>query len=160
MPKESNHAPRNANVTDAGLPDADAAKYTAYEIGYGRPPKATQFKKGQSGNPRGSKKKIEVDDLRTVIEGVLAEPIKVRDGKKTRTVSKLEAMMLAQRLSALKGDQKAVKALFKLAQKTGSFSQARPKGFMVLDPAGDAEEQMILEAYHAAQNNSPSFKTE
>jgi hypothetical protein len=160
MSEESNHAPRNANVTDAGLPHADAAKHAAYEIGYGRPPKATQFKKGQSGNPRGSKRKIEVDDLRTVIEGVLAEPIKLRDGKKTRTVSKLEAMMLAQRMSALKGDRKAVKALFKLAQKTGSFSQAQPKGFMVLDPAGDPEEQMILEAYHAAQNNSSSSKTE
>jgi hypothetical protein len=31
---------------------------------------------------------------------------------------------------------------------------------MVLDPPGDAEEQMILEAYHAAQNNSSSSKTE
>ena len=24
-----------------------------YEVGYGKPPKATRFKKGQSGNPKG-----------------------------------------------------------------------------------------------------------
>ena len=28
-----------------------------YEVGYGRPPKASQFKKGKSGNPRGRPKK-------------------------------------------------------------------------------------------------------
>ena len=27
-----------------------------YEIGYGRPPKSTRFKPGQSGNPKGRKK--------------------------------------------------------------------------------------------------------
>ena len=29
-----------------------------YEVGYGKPPKSGQFKKGVSGNPRGRKKKI------------------------------------------------------------------------------------------------------
>lgn len=32
---------------------ADEADGGAYEVGYGRPPKNTQFKKGQSGNPSG-----------------------------------------------------------------------------------------------------------
>ncbi len=27
----------------------------SYEVGYGKPPKQTQFKKGQSGNPLGKK---------------------------------------------------------------------------------------------------------
>jgi hypothetical protein len=29
----------------------------AYEVGYGKPPVHTRFKKGQSGNPRGSSRK-------------------------------------------------------------------------------------------------------
>ena len=28
-----------------------------YAVGYGKPPKATQFKKGQSGNPKGRAKR-------------------------------------------------------------------------------------------------------
>ena len=49
-----------------------------YEVGYGKPPKRTQFKKGQSGNPKGRPKaakgftanlKQELEDLVTVREG-------------------------------------------------------------------------------------------
>src|ERR1700730_18215022 len=78
-----------------------------YEVGYRKPPKKSQFKKGQSGNPKASKKTEPIDDLRVVIDGVLAELVTIRDGGKTRTVSKLEAMLQAQRLNALKGDPKA-----------------------------------------------------
>lgn len=33
-------------------------KKEVYKVGYKKPPKSGQFKKGQSGNPRGRKKKI------------------------------------------------------------------------------------------------------
>ena len=33
------------------------AKKKDYEVGYGRPPKKSQFRKGQSGNPSGRPKK-------------------------------------------------------------------------------------------------------
>lgn len=39
------------------------ANVPPYEVGYGRPPKATQFKPGQSGNPKGRPRK-DYDDLR------------------------------------------------------------------------------------------------
>ena len=67
-----------------------------YETGYGKPPMATRFKKGQSGNPKGRKKKQSVDDVRVVIEGVLGEPIKIRSAGQLRTVSKLDAMVQTQ----------------------------------------------------------------
>jgi hypothetical protein len=130
---------------------ADVGAKGGYEVGYGKPPKASRFSKGRSGNPRGRKKKSEIADVRTVIEAVLEEPIKLRDGDKSRSATKLEAMLLVQRMKALKGDPKAVKAFFRLAQKTGLFSQAKWKSLMVLHDPGDPEEQMILKAFHATQ---------
>ena len=36
-------------------PPTSAAAQAAYDVGYAKPPKATQWKKGQSGNPAGKK---------------------------------------------------------------------------------------------------------
>jgi hypothetical protein len=124
----------------------------AFEIGYGKPPKATQFKKGQSGNPKGGKKAEPIEDVRIVIENVLAEQTKVRDGGKFRTVSNLEAIMQAQRINALKGNPKAVRTLFKLGQKNGLFSKAKPRGGIVIDPAGTDDEKMIMRAFEAQRD--------
>ena len=53
--------------------------------------------------------------------------------------------------SALSGDPKAARNLFKLAQKTGLFSQAKPINHMNIYPPGTDEERMILKAYQAEQ---------
>ena len=129
---------------------ADAADRN-YEIGYGKPPKATQFKKGQCGNLKGRKKKAEIDDVRIVIDRVLDEPAKLHVGGKVRTVSKLEAMVEALRVSALRGDAKAALKLFKQGQKMGMFSKAKPKRGIVIDQPGTDEEKMILRAFLAEQ---------
>ena len=42
-----------------------------YEIGYGRPPKSRQFKKGRSGNPKGRPKGSL--NLKTIVRRELAE---------------------------------------------------------------------------------------
>jgi hypothetical protein len=120
-----------------------------YKVGYRRPPEANQFKKGQSGNPKGRKRGEQIEDVRVVIEDIFAEPVKLREDGRVRTVSKLEAMMSAQLLDALKGNPKAIRALFKLGQKAGLFSRAKPKSCMVIDPPGTDEQRIILRAFHA-----------
>jgi hypothetical protein len=130
------------------------ANESDYEVGYKRPPKANQFKKGQSGNPGGRKKAEQIEDVRIVIEEVLAEPVKLREGGQVRTVSKLEAMMRSQLVNALKGNPKAVRALFKLAQKNGMFTRAKPKTCLVIDPPGTDEQKLILRAFHAEHGDS------
>src|SRR5436305_6931371 len=99
----------------------------AEKVGYKSPPKKHQFKKGKSGNPKGSKKREDVYDVRIVMEDVLAELklVTAPGGGKPRTLSVEEAIMEAELRNALSGNPKAIGALFKRAQKCGLFSKAK-----------------------------------
>lgn len=78
-----------------------------YDVGYGRPPKHTQFKPGQSGNPRGRRPKREVIVERAA--ELLSEPVRARDKSgRPRTIRMLEASYLALCRKALKGERQAL----------------------------------------------------
>jgi hypothetical protein len=77
-----------------------------YELGYGKPPQATRFKQGQSGNPNGRPKGTR--NLATELQEELNEKITVREGMATRAISKQRAMVKSMMNAALKGDMRAV----------------------------------------------------
>jgi Family of unknown function (DUF5681) len=70
-----------------------------YEIGYGRPPKHTRFKKGVCPNPRGRGKSQELP-VAKIMDGVLNAPVEFRDQGKL----KKETRIAHKRAEALKGD--------------------------------------------------------
>ncbi|RYZ89795.1 MAG: hypothetical protein EOP06_08805 [Proteobacteria bacterium] len=86
----------------------------SYRIGYAKPPEATQFKKGTSGNPKGRPKGSK--DLNSMISQLLNTKIEVTDawGRKKR-LTKLEAIFTQLLNRALKGDHRAVKEVLALA---------------------------------------------
>jgi hypothetical protein len=113
-------APQNEDERiGTGEPVVGAAKTRDgnYEIGYGRPPKQFQFKKGKSGNPRGRpRKKLSKKD---VWDQIMSEPMYIREeGKAARKITKYEGLCQAQLTKAIKGHTGAAK--FVADESTGS----------------------------------------
>jgi len=84
------------------------------EIGFGKPPKRTQFKKGQSGNPRGRPKSH--PNLATVLEKALREKVIVNENNQRKFITKLEASVKQLVNKAASGDLRAVHQLAALAR--------------------------------------------
>ena len=84
-------------------------KKSAYEIGYGRPPQSKQFKKGQSGNPKGRPRHSK--NVATLAREALYAQVEVTENGRRRRVSKLEVgfKQLANRIA--KGDLVAIRLL-------------------------------------------------
>src|SRR3954447_1008265 len=83
-----------------------------YAVGYKKPPRNTQFRKGKSGNPTGRPKRAL--DFRASLNKVLTDPVPVRiDGKLTK-MSSLELGLMNLKSNMLKGDPKAFAILLKM----------------------------------------------
>lgn len=97
-----------------------------YEVGYKKPPKHGQFKKGQSGNPRGrpKKKDSEMPDARLALARVLNEQVAVKDNDKVRSLSKIELVMRQVVDKAAAGDFRPMRLLFPALFKTSEAAGA------------------------------------
>jgi hypothetical protein len=83
-----------------------------YEIGYRKPPKATRFAKGKSGNPKGRPKGSH--KLETQLRAELQRKITVTEGGRRRTMTRQQALIARTLSAALQGDQKAAALMLRL----------------------------------------------
>lgn len=88
-----------------------------YEVGYKKPPKATRFVKGRSGNPNGRPKGTL--NLATTVNKALAETVTIIEQGRRKKISKLDATIKGMINRAVKGDAKAVQQLLSLAPLVG-----------------------------------------
>lgn len=84
-----------------------------YEVGYGKPPKRTQFKKGQSGNPKGRRKGAR--GLKTDLFAELNERIEVTEQGKVVSLTKQRVIVKQLVAKAVKGNDRATSKVADLA---------------------------------------------
>ena len=87
-----------------------------YEVGYRKPPKATRFKKGRSGNPSGRPKRpANVIDPAIIIHMIGNEEIVVDDNGKRKRMTKDEIYFRRLFAKAIRGDLKAARIVMDMA---------------------------------------------
>ena len=93
-----------------------------YRVGPGQPPKEHRWKKGQSGNPAGVKRRKTakvVPDLKQLLNQALNEPITLRSGKREVITTKAAAGIAQLVTQFAEGDRYARRDLIALAPKLG-----------------------------------------
>lgn len=78
-----------------------------YKIGYRKPPKHAQWKKGQSGNPAGRPRRAR--DVAGLVATLLGQRVVVRKGKTTKRVTRLEHLLQRLIEKAIGGDPRLMK---------------------------------------------------
>lgn len=128
-------------------PSRQAERSNAGEaIGYKRPPQKHRFKVGNTasrGRKNGSKNKA------LVIQTILFEPIKVKEGDKVKKMSLLEAIIRQTCHKALKGDHKAGLTVIGLAQKQGLMT---PQQSEALEDSMSEVDKAILADFKKRMN--------
>jgi hypothetical protein len=112
-------------------------KKSEREVGYRRPPKATQFKKGASGNPSGRPKGSL--NVRTVLERTFRQPITINQNGRRRTITKLEASAMQIANKSASGDLKASALQFNLLR---TFPASATEGHQ--KPPLDADDRAVI----------------
>lgn len=92
-----------------------------YEIGYRRPPKAGQFKKGQSGNPKGRPKGSK--NFMTLLDQELDQKITVNENGRKKEVTRMQAMVKRMVAESLQGNLKALMTMIEIMRRHGKFDE-------------------------------------
>ena len=89
-------------------------------VGYRRPPKHSQFRPGQSGNPLGRRHGI--NNFQTDLVEVLSEEVTIREHGVDRKLTKQKAIVDALVTAAVRGDMRATTTLMSFCLRPASTS--------------------------------------
>ena len=141
--------------------DASNSAPANFDIGYGRPPRHTRFKKGRSGNPKGRPKGSK--NLTTYIDKELQEKITIVENGIRKRVPKKHAIAKQLVNKAASGDPKMVPLLLSREQ-----SAANQAGIGPAEAPMTREDEQVLEALidrirrsepHARTDTNPQSAT-
>ena len=107
-----------------------------YQVGYGKPPAHTRFKKGRSGNPYGRPSRHR--NLATIFDAVLEEKVAIIENGRRRLISKRTAILKQVVNGALRGDQKATQILLRLLSQGDTEGELGHEPFTITMVGDDA----------------------
>lgn len=111
--------------------------------GYGKPPRRTQFKQGQSGNPKGRPKGT--PNFVTVFEEALNESVVVNEGGHRKTIGKTFAIMKQMVNKAVQGDARATQQVLKvLALPESDRSEAKLSPLTLTEADEQVMEHLVM----------------
>lgn len=122
------------------MPDRRNSKSTDYVVGYRRPPKATQFAQGKSGNPKGRPKGSR--SVGAVLQDIIQQKVSVTENGKTRRIPALEVIIRRLANDAMRSDPRAIKLLLSLVDRYGESPATKVQLGEML-----AEDETILAEY-------------
>jgi hypothetical protein len=123
--------------TKRKLPPTRRAGEKEDDVGYGKPPRAHQFKHGQSGNPKGRPEGAKSET--TILHELLQQKISLNERGRTRKITLHEAILRRIAEDCLKGNTKS--AAF-LLNRYHAMTASEP------EEAGLSEdEKAVLETY-------------
>jgi hypothetical protein len=115
-----------------------------YRVGYKRPPRHSQFAKGETGNRKGRPKGAK--GLKTIVRKILTEKVVVRSASGSQRMTKMEALVHKTTEQGFAGNMRAILSAMQLYEKsvpdepvTMAQSQAVPIDM-------DAHDHAILKA--------------
>lgn len=115
------------------------------QVGYGNPPEATRFKKGQSGNPKGRRKGSL--NVATVFAQTLREKVVVNENGQRKTMTKFEAAIKQFVNKAASGDLRALQLLVSLSREAETRERQSPPNGLTLNESDQRVIEGILKRF-------------
>lgn len=122
-----------------------------YEIGYRRPPKGGQFKKGQSGNPSGRPKGSK--NFLTLLEQELDQKISVNENGRKKEITRMQAVVKRLVADTLQGNQRTLMTMVEIMRRHGKFDETDTEEMLPGDYSA------ILDSFMAKREKSSSKKS-
>jgi Family of unknown function (DUF5681) len=140
-------------------------KSAPYQVGYGKPPRHAQFRKGQSGNPGGRPRRAPTERAKALALREAYRRITVKEGGRAFALPAIQAILRSQVVLAAKGNVQAQRAVLATIQTiedenvlAAKFAAIRAAPAQVLAApttiAQDSAEAATLAAHNAGRTMS------
>jgi Family of unknown function (DUF5681) len=113
-----------------------------YDVGYGKPPQHTRFKKGASGNPKGRSRGSR--NPGTLLQSALEELVVINENGQRKRISKLEALFKQLVNKAASGDHRSMQLLLASLRLLEERPESTPSDAQPLD---EADRQVMYQLY-------------
>jgi hypothetical protein len=122
----------------------------SYEIGFGKPPKRSQFKRGRSGNPNGRPKR-KATPVAEYISQVMDARMTYHERGQVRVATRREVSLRLLVERAANGNIAAIEAILKVRQRAERNGSAGPRVLRVENWMRDRPDQTSEEKTKAVQ---------